>query len=115
MTPLRSPRRPEGGSVARDVWTLGLPVAMVCVALSITRLAAQPSDPPADEPESATSVQGLPQGTSAGDSGSSDVDRGPVMDDARPAGRPYWRTKLFRRVFRGQRYLVTTWWPSEFR
>src|SRR2546425_2045177 len=111
MTPLRSPRRPEGGSVARDVWTLGLPVAMVCVALSITRLAAQPSDPPADEPESATSVQGLPQGTSAGDSGSSDVDLRPGLDDAGPAGLPCWRTKPFGRLFRDPRDFPVSSWP----
>src|SRR5258706_4025563 len=29
--------------------------------------------------------------------------------------RPYWRTNLFGRFFTGQKYLFTTWWPSEFR
>jgi len=101
--------------VARDVWSLGLPAVIVCVAFSTTRLPAQPSDPLADEPESATSVPGFPRGASAGDAGSPDADRGPVMDATGPAGRPYWRTNLFGRFFRDQKYLVTTWWPSEFR
>src|SRR5262245_36834272 len=29
--------------------------------------------------------------------------------------RPYWRQNLFGRFFRDQKYLFTTWWPSEFR
>jgi membrane-associated phospholipid phosphatase len=29
--------------------------------------------------------------------------------------RPYWRTNLFGRFFSDQKYLFTTWWPSEFR
>lgn len=32
---------------------------------------------------------------------------------ARP-DRPWWRVNLFRRVLDDQRYLVTSWWPSEF-
>ena len=104
-----------GGFVTRDVWSLGLPAVIVCVALSTTRLPAQPSDPLVDKPESATSVPGSPQGASTGDAGSSDADRNPVMDDAGPADRPYWRTNLFGRFFRDQKYLVITWWPNEFR
>lgn len=76
--------------VARNVRILCLPAVIVCVALSTTRLAAQPSDPPWDRPESTTS-------------GADSMDR------------PYWRTNLFGRSFRDQKYLVTTWWPSEFR
>src|SRR5436190_9852511 len=29
--------------------------------------------------------------------------------------RPYWRTNLFGRFFSDQKYLFSTWWPSEFR
>jgi hypothetical protein len=29
--------------------------------------------------------------------------------------KPYWRTNLFGRFFTGQKYLFTTWWPSEFK
>ena len=29
--------------------------------------------------------------------------------------RPYWRRNLFGRFFRDQKYLFTTWWPSELR
>ena len=35
-------------------------------------------------------------------------------DTARP-DRPYWRQNLFGRFFRDQKFLFTTWWPSEFR
>src|SRR2546422_5655004 len=35
-------------------------------------------------------------------------------DTARP-DRPYWRQTLFGRFFRDQKFLFTTWWPSEFR
>jgi len=37
---------------------------------------------------------------------------------AKPANdgdRPYWRTNLFRRVFTDQKFLVTRWWPQEFK
>src|SRR5258705_11066907 len=37
-------------------------------------------------------------------------------DPASPAAeKPYWRTSLFGRFFTGQKYLFTTWWPSEFK
>jgi membrane-associated phospholipid phosphatase len=29
--------------------------------------------------------------------------------------RPYWRTNVFARVLTDQKYLVTSWWPHEFR
>ena len=29
--------------------------------------------------------------------------------------RPYWRTNIFKRVFSDQKFLVTQWWPAEFR
>jgi membrane-associated phospholipid phosphatase len=29
--------------------------------------------------------------------------------------RPYWRTNLFKRVLIDQKFLVTTWWPSELK
>ncbi|HYV85131.1 MAG TPA: phosphatase PAP2 family protein [Patescibacteria group bacterium] len=42
---------------------------------------------------------------------------GAAPDDASATDgeRPYWRTNLFGRFFTGQKYLFTTWWPSEFR
>ncbi|HUD73069.1 MAG TPA: phosphatase PAP2 family protein, partial [Dongiaceae bacterium] len=33
----------------------------------------------------------------------------------RDAERPYWRTNLFRRFFSDQKFMFTTWWPTEFR
>jgi membrane-associated phospholipid phosphatase len=36
-------------------------------------------------------------------------------EDAAASDRPYWRTNLFGRFFRDQKYLFTTWWPSELR
>jgi hypothetical protein len=35
--------------------------------------------------------------------------------DLPAAEKPYWRTNLFGRFFTGQKYLFTTWWPSEFK
>ena len=31
------------------------------------------------------------------------------------SNRPYWRTNLFGRFFRDQKYLFTSWWPAEIR
>jgi len=39
----------------------------------------------------------------------------PAIQSARDEERPYWRTNLFGRFFRDQKYLFTTWWSSEFR
>jgi hypothetical protein len=37
-----------------------------------------------------------------------------AAEDLPVAEKPYWRTNLFGRFFTGQKYLFTTWWPSEF-
>jgi hypothetical protein len=36
----------------------------------------------------------------------------PRRDDG---DRPYWRTNLFKRVMTDQKFLVTRWWPHEFK
>lgn len=36
----------------------------------------------------------------------------PRVDDG---DRPYWRTNLFKRVFTGQKFLLTRWWPREIK
>ena len=72
-----------------------LPTVILCVVVSSARLTAQTSDPGSGGPESATDESENPQHPT---------------DD-----RPYWRTNLFGRFFRDQKYLVTTWWPQEFR
>jgi hypothetical protein len=43
--------------------------------------------------------------------------RADATDDPAPpaAEKPYWRTNLFGRFFGDQKYLFTTWWPSEFK
>jgi undecaprenyl-diphosphatase len=84
--------------VARHVWIFCVPAAIVCVVLSTSRLAAQPSDPRSDRPDAAASAPEPSQDAPAG-----------------ADGNPYWRTNLFGRFFRDQKYLVTTWWPSELR
>ena len=92
---------------------VSLPAVIVCVALSATRLAAQPSDPPSDRPESATSGSGSSQSAPAGADGT--LQAGLISFGADSMDRPYWRTNLFGRFFKDQKYLVTTWWPREFR
>ena len=67
---------------------------MVCVALSMTKPAAQTSDPAPHPPDSAEAADGTSLGST---------------------DRPYWRTNLFGRFFRDQGYLLKTWWPGEFR
>jgi undecaprenyl-diphosphatase len=34
---------------------------------------------------------------------------------AEDGDRPYWRTNLFKRVVTDQKFLVTRWWPQEFK
>lgn len=38
-----------------------------------------------------------------------------AADAAASAERPYWRKNLFKRILGDQKYLVTEWWPAEFR
>jgi hypothetical protein len=44
-----------------------------------------------------------------------DADLAGTGKNVASADRPYWRQNLFGRFFRDQKYLFTTWWPSEFR
>jgi PAP2 superfamily len=52
---------------------------------------------------------------------SSTAENAPAADDPSTADnlsatdKPYWRTNLFGRFFGDQKYLFTTWWPSEFK
>jgi membrane-associated phospholipid phosphatase len=38
-----------------------------------------------------------------------------TQDDSSSLEKPYWRTNLFGRFFRDQKFLFTEWWPSEVR
>jgi undecaprenyl-diphosphatase len=109
------PGRPSGGPAARSFGKLCLPAVIVCVALSTSTPWAQPSDPPPDPTESAAGDPELSRGAPAEAGGNPQLDRVLLASDADSTDRPYWRTNLFGRFFRDQKYLVTTWWPSEFR
>lgn len=39
----------------------------------------------------------------------------PVSTEHPSSDRPYWRRNLFKRVLSDQKFLVTSWWPSELR
>lgn len=96
-------------------WVFCLSAVIVCVVLPITRLAAQPSDPSSDRSEPSTSGPEPSQGAAGAPDGSVPSDQAPFASGADSVDRPYWRTNLFGRFFGDQKYLVTTWWPSEFR
>jgi hypothetical protein len=73
-----------------------------------------PADPaaPADQVDSAPASDSTP----AADAGFppesvAAADPGSAADPE----RPYWHTNLFGRFFSDQKYLFTTWWPSEFK
>lgn len=55
--------------------------------------------------------------TESSESLSPPADSGPTgeKEDSAMTDRPYWRQNLFGRFFRDQKFLFTTWWPSEFR
>jgi PAP2 superfamily protein len=112
---LVQPGRPAGGPTARSFGILCLPAVIVCVALSNSSLEAQPSDPPSKRTESAASGPEPAQGATAKPGGTPQIDPVSFASDAASTDRPYWRTNLFGRFFRDQKYLMTTWWPSEFR
>ncbi len=63
--------------------------------LSVRRVHAQEADPGQPAPPPAAGVEASP-------SPSDHIDR------------PYWRQNLFRRAWSDQKFLFTTWWPSEF-
>jgi PAP2 superfamily protein len=90
-------------------------VAVLLFLGSLTVARAQ--DAPDSDPASAPS-----DGTSTPSAGSLDSPSAPAEpdstadeEDAGSADRPYWRQNLFGRFFRDQKFLFTTWWPSEFR
>jgi membrane-associated phospholipid phosphatase len=59
----------------------------------------------------------LAQGNEAVPPGPASETPEPFLGDDPPFAapdKPYWRTNLFGRFFRDQKYLFTTWWPSEF-
>ena len=90
---------------------LAIPALLLTSALSISRLGAQEPDPSgAGVPRAGTSSVSP---TEASDQVAPDPDV--QREDPLPIERPYWRQNLFGRFFRDQRYLFTTWWPSEFR
>ena len=61
-------------------------------------------DPPSSGGESLESIASPPE-----------PDPIEAGENAAQPDRPYWRQNLFGRFFRDQKYLFTTWWPSEIR
>jgi PAP2 superfamily protein len=92
-----------------------IPVAILLCLLGSSFLQAQEASSP--DP---VFCLGDPPAASPGDS----LESPPSPSESRPIeteesvpqqDRPYWRQNLFGRFFRDQKYLFTTWWPSEIR
>lgn len=109
-----------------------VPAAVLVTLSTVTRLRAQgipPPDAPADDPPPAEEAASPPAETAAprdaappgaapqpfeslGDDTATPYD---LSDALSPRDKPYWRTNLFKRFFGDQKFLLTTWWPSEFK
>ena len=90
-------------------------VAVLLVFLGSSVAAAQeetPSDA-ASRPDDAPLVSPTESSESLSPPAASDPTE--EREDAALTDRPYWRQNLFGRFFRDQKFLFTTWWPSEFR
>src|SRR6266571_811569 len=108
-------REPSNNQPQRADRAFVIPALLLIGALSVSLAGAQEQDP---------SGEGLPRGetpsicpTDGTGRGSPDPDssRTGTTEDPPSIERPYWRQNLFGRFFRDQKYLFTTWWPSEFR
>jgi membrane-associated phospholipid phosphatase len=92
-----------------------VPAALLLTLLAFSRIIAQTdssSESILGAGEGSTESSGVP---SEDATVPSDSPAGIDLDSAPSADRPYWRQNLFGRFFRDQKYLFTTWWPSEFR
>jgi membrane-associated phospholipid phosphatase len=74
-----------------------------------------PSSPGALPAPAAPDAADVPADTTG--AGDTDGDRTArdAQADAPAPDKPYWRTNLFGRAFRDQKFMFTTWWPSEFK
>ena len=108
-------RKPSKSHPQRADRAFVIAALLLIGALSVSHLGAQEQDP---------SGEGQPRGDTTSISPTDASDRVPpdpdssrtgAAEDSLPSERPYWRHNLFGRFFRDQRYLFTTWWPSEFR
>lgn len=95
---------------SRAVPTAGL-LTFVVVSNLVAQEAQPPEPGPPPEPAPQTEAQTPPAATRA----AAEVDAAIDAELADATDRPYWRTNLFKRFFSDQKYMFTTWWPSEFR
>jgi membrane-associated phospholipid phosphatase len=100
MKPSKAPLIP----LAVLLGLLGFSVALAHEESSSSPAFCPSEDPPASGEESFASVAAQPE-----------TDPIEAGESAAQMDRPYWRQNLFGRFFRDQKYLFTTWWPSEFR
>ena len=95
----------------------GVPTAGLLVLLFVSSLIAQEAPTAGTPAETGSSADtGAGDGVSAPAAGAAaEAETTPDAESSIETDRPYWRTNLFKRFFSDQKYLFTTWWPSEIR
>jgi hypothetical protein len=104
-----------------------LAATLILVASTVVLRAQEAPPPPPDAPESPApdaspggpepvgeAAPANPGGDGVG-TGASSAGGAALDAELAEAERPYWRTNLFRRFFSDQKFMFTTWWPTEFR
>ncbi|MDH3786643.1 MAG: phosphatase PAP2 family protein, partial [Acidobacteriota bacterium] len=76
-------------------------LTLLCLALGTPLLADESAWTPPETPENPLKSTELGQGS--------------YPDPSSGTDRKYWRRNLFKRVGSDQKFLITTWWPAEFR
>ena len=103
------------GLLRNSVRILFIPALALVGVLSISPSGAREQILSDDPPLQAQAPAALPTDSLDRPPSDSDSSGTETEADASPTDRPYWRQNLFGRFFRDQKYLFTTWWPSEFR
>jgi membrane-associated phospholipid phosphatase len=91
-----------------------LRVAVLLALLGFSVAAAQ-EETPSDEARPVDAPLVSPTESSESLAPPADSDPTEEKEVSALTDRPYWRQNLFGRFFRDQRFLLTTWWPSELR
>jgi PAP2 superfamily protein len=100
-----------------------VPTAGLLVLSFVSSLIAQEAPPAGTPAEAGPPVEAGPSADAGAGDGVSvaaaraaaEVEAALDAETSVEADRPYWRTNLFKRFFSDQKYMFTTWWPSEMR